>query len=498
MRILHVGFGFRPWIVNGLIIYSADLMAAQARAGHDVGYFFAGRQLPVIRRPLLHRFEQEGVSMFEWVNSTLVVGRHRGSPDPERDLSDPPTEAAFRRVLARFAPAVVHVHDLGGLPSSLLEIPSRQGVATVMTMHDYVSLCPTVKLFDAEQEICARLHPGPMCVVCCAGAPLDNRQELEHTLRYERTRIRLAVPHLDAALRVPVLERLSTGAMRLGAALARGTSRAPVPSPACHPQPSRPNAQPVRPNATAAAYQRRRDLNRERLEHVDALIMFSRRAAEICRHLGVSDARMRVMAMNPAHVEHLRPKRRGTPAEPVRFGVLNACSSTEKGADLVVEALHQLSLRGLDDRYRLSVRGWVSPHVRPALEAHPAVAIDGSYRIEELDQLLEDVDVGLVPSVWEEVYGFAGLEFLAKGIPVIGNARGAIPEYVRPGATGWLNRSASAAELADLMAAAIEDPAEVQRLGRGAVALRGELIRPLARQLEDLSELYDEVLSRRR
>ena len=56
MRVLHVGFGFRPWIVNGLVIYSESVMDGQVRMGHDVGYFFAGRQLPFVRRLLTHRY----------------------------------------------------------------------------------------------------------------------------------------------------------------------------------------------------------------------------------------------------------------------------------------------------------------------------------------------------------------------------------------------------------------------------------------------------------
>jgi glycosyltransferase involved in cell wall biosynthesis len=476
MRVLHVGFGYRPWIVNGLVIYCENLTEGQARAGHEVGYFFAGRQLPVVRRSFLHRWERRNVKMFEWVNSTLVVGRHRGTADPERDLADAPAETAMLRVLRRFAPELVHIHDLGGLPSSIIGIAQRHGVPVVMTLHDYQSLCPTVKLYDAEHRVCLRRRPGEMCVVCCAEAPLDNREDLERTVWYTRMRLRTAVPGLDAALsRMPAQGLLPR-------------RRLPAGDPAA----------PVRPRATAAAYQHRRDLNVERLGQVDALITISERSAEICRQLGVSDERMRMLPINPSHIELLQPKLRRRPGAPLRFAVLNAGNSTQKGADLIVETLGHLSRRGLDGRYRLSVRGWIAPHVQTALAAHPSVDIEGDYRTDQLDALLEDVDVGLVPSVWEEVYGFVGLEFLAKGIPVIGNDLGGISEYVRPGETGWLNRSASAVELADLMTAAIEEPEEVQRLGAVAIELRADLIRPFATQLTELSALYGELTTQAR
>lgn len=506
MRILHVGFGFQPWILNGLIIYCEDVMDGQARAGHDVGYFFVGRQLPVIRRPFLHHWQRRDVRMFEFVNSTLVLGRHKGTRQPKQDLAHAPTEAAFERVLARFAPQLVHVHDLGGLPSSLAQIAQRYGLPVVMTMHDYSSLCPTVKLYDAEDRICLRRQPGEMCVVCCSEAPLDNRDELERTLWFERTRIRSTVPYLDAALRWAPVERLGAAGIRLSERIAGvpGTGRVLAPSPGPPPPEPAPSPPPPPPppakaaarrsRATPQAFQHRRDTNVELLGQLDALITYSERSAEICRQLGVASERIRMLRINPAHIELLRPKRHPRAGEPLRFAVLNACNSTQKGADLILAALGHLTRRGMDDRYRLSVRGWVAPHVHPVLAAHPSVQLDGAYRAEQLDDLLEDVDVGLVPSVWEEVYGFVGLEFLAKGIPVIGNALGGICEYVRPGETGWLNRSASAEELAELMVAAIEDPREVERLGAAALGLRNQLIAPFAAQLADLCALYEELL----
>ena len=182
----------------------------------------------------------------------------------------------------------------------------------------------------------------------------------------------------------------------------------------------------------------------------------------------------------------------------MRFAALNVCSSTQKGADLVVQTVVELSRRDLDDRYRLFVYGSVAPHVEAALQAHPSVELRGHYRPEDLDELLSAVDVGLFPSVWEEVYGFVALEFLAKGIPVIGNAVGAIPEHVRPGETGWLNRSGSATELAELMVDAIERPDEVKRLSRSVSELRDELVEPFGSGLRRLSGVYEQALAAQR
>src|SRR5579884_3941354 len=99
MRILHVGYGFRPWRGGGLILYAEDVMEAQAARGDEVSYFFRGRHYPLAPNDRLHRWHRAGVEMREVLNSTLNFGGDRGTLTPEADLVHPPSEAAFLDVL---------------------------------------------------------------------------------------------------------------------------------------------------------------------------------------------------------------------------------------------------------------------------------------------------------------------------------------------------------------------------------------------------------------
>jgi hypothetical protein len=53
------------------VAYVEDLMEEQVRRGHEVAYFFSGRQYPLARGPRLRRWERGGVAMLELVNSPL-------------------------------------------------------------------------------------------------------------------------------------------------------------------------------------------------------------------------------------------------------------------------------------------------------------------------------------------------------------------------------------------------------------------------------------------
>ena len=56
------------------------------------------------------------------------------------------------------------------------------------------------------------------------------------------------------------------------------------------------------------------------------------------------------------------------------------------------------------------------------------------------DRLLGSVSALLMPVLWEEPFGIVMAEALACGTPVIGLARGAVPEVVEHGVTGFVEQ----------------------------------------------------------
>ena len=91
-------------------------------------------------------------------------------PEAAPDVSNAGREA-FARTLAELRPTVVHVQELAGLPSSLLDVARGSRVPVVMTLHDYFLLCSTFKLLDLEGRVCLRREIGADCVATVAADP---------------------------------------------------------------------------------------------------------------------------------------------------------------------------------------------------------------------------------------------------------------------------------------------------------------------------------------
>jgi glycosyltransferase involved in cell wall biosynthesis len=460
VRVLHIGSGFRPLRVGGLVAYIEELMDEQVRRGHDVAYFFSGRYYPYLGGPRLKRWRRGGVTMLEVVNSPLYDhGRQ-----PELELDEPRTEKIFERAVDEARPDVVHFHELAGLPSSLLDKVARADTPSVMTLADYVPRGSTFKLIDAQGRVCLRRGVGADCVATTAADPRAPGLLYGATVRHELLTRRL-------------LRRLPYEGIRRLARFAESRIKAP---PATGPQ----------------AFQRRREVNVERLNRANRLIAISERVAEIYSLLGVDRSRMSIVQLTLSRIEHLRP-RRPQGARPVVFATLNGLASQAKGSRLLVEAMRLLSHSIPAGSFRLIAFGRIDSAVAAELEQLEGIEVGPAAPLsdDQLDAVLDEVDVGIIPSIWEEAYGLVGPEFLAKGIPVIANAMGGMPEYTRDGETGWLNRSCSAPELARIMRDVVERPDQVAQLNARILAARDAIIKPMARHGDEIDAVYRELVS---
>ena len=109
-------------------------------------------------------------------------------------------------------------------------------------------------------------------------------------------------------------------------------------------------------------------------------------------------------------------------------------------------------------------RAWFDAHVAPHIDG-VRVRYIGPVDDAQKNQLLGAARAFLMPILWEEPFGIVMAEAMACGTPVIGLRRGAVPEVVAHGATGFV------VDTIDEMASAVRD---VGVIDRRAVRARAE------------------------
>lgn len=87
----------------------------------------------------------------------------------------------------------------------------------------------------------------------------------------------------------------------------------------------------------------------------------------------------------------------------------------------------------------------------------------------DVPQLLAQNQLAVVPSHWDEAFGYTVVEAMAAGIPVIASAVGAIPEIVVHGVTGFLVQKGSPLEIVKYLKVINRDPGLRNLLGRNAL-----------------------------
>ncbi len=245
----------------------------------------------------------------------------------------------------------------------------------------------------------------------------------------------------------------------------------------------------------AAAHARRKAAGITMLrEQVAVHLAVSRRVAELYVQNGDDPGHVRVLRQEPPQVaalwEAVGRHRVRVPHldRALRVGFFGSVMA-HKGVHVLAQALQLLP----EGAVLCVACGDVAPDYLPvlrALDRRGRLQLTGRYGGGQLGALLADVDVVVVPSVWDDCAPFVVAEALAAGCPVVGSRIGGIPDFVQDGSNGLLFAPGDAGDLARCLAAFGRDPGLLGRLQGGIVAPRG-----LAAFVGEVVGVYGEVVA---
>ena len=120
----------------------------------------------------------------------------------------------------------------------------------------------------------------------------------------------------------------------------------------------------------------------------------------------------------------------------VFLGRIEAIKGPQVAIDVARRAGRRLVIAGnVPDEHR----AFFEQRIRPHIDGY-RVEYTGSVDDIQKSELLSQAAALLMPILWEEPFGIVMAEALACGTPVIGLARGAVPEVVEDGVTGFVRQ----------------------------------------------------------
>lgn len=186
---------------------------------------------------------------------------------------------------------------------------------------------------------------------------------------------------------------------------------------------------------------------------------------------------------------------RDYPRRATRFGFIGTLGSW-KGIELLLETFERVQREPEHSELRLSIAGTgergYTTELRRRFEG-PAVEFLGQRSVAAF---FPTIDVLVVPSMWREPLGMVAVEALLAGVPVVGAARGGLPEIVRDGVNGLVFDPARPDDLERCLRALARPDGLVGELGARTIE-SAQSFGNLNRMIDAYLALYGQVAERR-
>ena len=381
MRILHYSLGLPPYRSGGLTKYSTDVMVEQAKQGEEVYLLFPGK-MNLFDKPSKIRYfrEYKKVKVYELINP-LPVSLLRGVRHPERFMTSCDV-SIFVKILKDLEIEVVHIHTLMGIHIEFFVACKQLGIKIFYTTHDYYGLCTKASFFDSYNGTCKDRHIEK-CLKCNSCGHSINIIKIMQSSLYRLVKSTGAIGLIKAVCNRPFLKRNKKKEDKI-------TFNSVI---------------------DREYYEKLLRYYEEIFKKIDYYLFNSSLTKSVYeKYLKVNG---QVVSITHSHIKDRRVIREYN-NKGLRLTYLGP-TKEYKGFSLIINLMKEIETAGYKD-VKLNCYGDISLH-KSQLPTN--VKLYGRYKYCELERIFNETDLLIVPSIWNETFGFATLEAISYGVTVV-------------------------------------------------------------------------------
>jgi len=430
VKVLLTTHEFLPEFSGGTEVLVHGVALALMRRGHSVLVVTGHPRIPALTSgDCFDEYEIDSIPVVRYKRDRILPGRE---DNPMRlSYLNRSFESGFQRVLARFAPDVVHFHHLESLSVTAVDACSERRIPALLTATDYWCICPTHTLFLVDGRICdGPVHDAANC--------------LQH--------IAAVTPVVSWATRV--LGHVPTPAVGVGMAMLKRAG-------------TRFSGQ----LGYAQALAQRGGAIADRLALMEKIIVPTRFTQQVLEKNGVRAGRFRVLPYGLRDGGYLRRVRNRGGGDLV-VGFIGSLQE-HKGLHVLVDAVRRLPETS---PVRLRIYGKAptggelyARKVRAAASGDARIEFRGTFDNAQIATVLDQLDLLVIPSIWHENMPLVSLSAQAAACPLVASDIGGLADVVAHGKNGLLFRPGSSSELAGLLTRVVSEEGLLSTLSSQAV-----------------------------
>ncbi|RJO63717.1 MAG: glycosyltransferase [Candidatus Omnitrophota bacterium] len=448
MKIMQVVHGYPPLNRGGTEVYTS-LLSRELSKRHRVFVFYRLNNLGLKEYETV-RTTKDGLTLIG-INNTFRLCSSFESTYRNVEIAE-----KFDCLLDEIKPDVVHLQHMLYLGAAIAEKAKIRNIPIVCTLHDYWLLCAQGQFFRKNLYACD-YRGNNLCPDCVRFHLIIGT----HAFRlYYFARNNLSEPVFAYAKNAYLaLHRMFRS-----------------------------------PTQDICAIMKRSDYMKQAMEGIVQFICPSQFLMNIFAQAGVSKEKMMHIPYG-FDLQKFKTGKKST-SDVIRFGFIGNLIPA-KGLDVLVRAFRRLNagkaklfVYGTQAAYK-SILGDYIRKVKDSLKQDANIIFKGEFDNEDIVELLQGIDVLVVPSLWLENSPLVIQEAFAAGVPVIASDIGGIPELVQHKKNGILVEPGNSNSLREAMDEVVKNPLALEELKKNIVAPEG--IEANAKRIETI---YERILKR--
>jgi glycosyltransferase involved in cell wall biosynthesis len=453
MKILQVIHGFPPYNIAGSELYTYNLARELAR--EDEVYVF-------------HRIDDRNLKEYEIIyrafdglkvyviNNTLKC-RYTFEQTYKNDMIG----TKFGELLDEIRPYIVHFGHLLNLSTTLIRETKKRDIPSVFTLHDFWLACPRGQLLKRDLTIC----DGPEESVCtqCMAAKLAMKKSIRYTVEAVRKRL----PNLENGTFLGnILEKFYQHYSKTFLLLKNKETKNQI---------------------------------LKRMIHIKELYSLVDVFIAPCNFLLGKFLDFGIPRHKMIHCDHgfntsLFDNSPKVPSKKVRFGYTGTFIPS-KGLHVLLRAFNEiespnteLRIHGKFVPYDAEFNDY--PSFLRSLSKKDNVLWLGQYENKNIAEILAEIDVLVLPSIWYENSPLVIREAFMGGVPVIASNIGGMAELIQHGINGLSFEVGDYRDLAKKMQMILDDPGLIRRLSKNI-----EQVIPMESHAWEIKKIYKYLLN---